>query len=367
MATVRTPNTVAMSGPFKETITERRQALESLRERIVGQESRRTVPDATEDIRPSAPHIVVVGNHKGGSGKSTIALHVLIALLQAGKRVASIDLDVHQQTLTHFIENRRQWGLQNNCGLVLPYHCSIERNANVWKRRDESVDLARFTDHLAELQENYDYIVVDTPGGFQELSLVAHSMANTLITPINDSLLDLDAIVTIDLKDQVPQPSQYAMTVARALEARKSVCGLTTDWIIIRNRTARLPSDNESQIEIVLAAMSAKLGCRVAKGLSERSIFRELFAAGLTALDLEVVSAPKRFSSLSFSARLEVRNLVGETRLLLRKNTDVLTESTPRSEVKRRNRAPSSEKNTRTLGLHSRTNSAPLCSRSKRA
>src|SRR5262249_6098254 len=161
------------------------------RERIVAQESRRIVPRATEDTRSSAPHIVVVGNHKGGSGKSTIALHVLIALLQAGKHVASIDLDVHQQTLTHFIDNRRGWGLRNNCGLVLPYHCSIERNANVWKRRDETVDLARFMTHLTALQDsqNCDYIVIDTPGGFQELSLIAHSMANTLITPINDSLL----------------------------------------------------------------------------------------------------------------------------------------------------------------------------------
>ena len=359
MVTVGPPNTHHMSGPLKETVTERRQALESLRERIVAQEST-IVPQPTDDTQSSAPHIVVVGNHKGGSGKSTIALHVLIALLQAGKHVASIDLDVHQQTLTHFIENRRQWGLQNNCRLVLPYHCSIEGNSNIWKKRDETVDLARFMAHLTALQDNqnYDYIVIDTPGGFQELSLIAHSMADTLITPVNDSLFDLDAIVTIDLKDQVPQPSQYAMTVAHALEARQNVCGLPTDWIIIRNRIARLPSDNESQIENILAAMSAKLGCRVVKGLSERPIFREFFAAGLTALDLEGISAPKRFSSLGLNARLEVRNLIRETMLLPREGTDVPREPVLGPEIKRRPRGTNSAKGIRSLGLKPRANSA---------
>jgi chromosome partitioning protein len=54
-------------------------------------------------------HVVVLGNEKGGSGKSTIALHVAVALLKAGQRVATIDLDCRQQSFTYYIENRRAW------------------------------------------------------------------------------------------------------------------------------------------------------------------------------------------------------------------------------------------------------------------
>jgi cellulose biosynthesis protein BcsQ len=57
----------------------------------------------------SPPHVVVIGNQKGGSGKSTFAMHIIIALLKAGKRVASFDLDLNQLTLTRYLGNRRQW------------------------------------------------------------------------------------------------------------------------------------------------------------------------------------------------------------------------------------------------------------------
>jgi chromosome partitioning protein len=33
-----------------------------------------------------APHLIVVGNEKGGSGKTTIAMHVAVALLKEGRR-----------------------------------------------------------------------------------------------------------------------------------------------------------------------------------------------------------------------------------------------------------------------------------------
>ena len=326
---------------------------------MFGSESSRREVDsrAAAEARSSTPHIVVVGNHKGGSGKSTIALHVAIALLKAGKRVASIDLDVHQQTLTHYIENRREWGYQSNSAIAVPYHCSMERNAYVWTRRDEALDLARFMSHLTALEDdhNYDFIVIDTPGGVQALSLIAHGMADTLITPINDSLVDLDAIVAIDLKDQEPQPSQYAMTVAHALEARQSVCGRSTDWIIVRNRMARLPSRNERQIEDVLAVMGAKLGFRVVRGLSERPVFRELFAAGLTALDPVEVSVPRTsFSSPNLHARVEVLDLIDQTGLLSRQAVNVLVEAVSRPEGRRRNKIEShSAKNTRS-GLKAR-------------
>ena len=55
--------------------------------------------------------VIVVGNEKGGSGKSTVAMHVAVALVKARpERVATIDLDIRQRSLTHYVENRRAWG-----------------------------------------------------------------------------------------------------------------------------------------------------------------------------------------------------------------------------------------------------------------
>jgi len=168
-----------------------------------------------------------MGNHKGGSGKSTFAMHIIIALLKAGKRVASFDLDVDQQTLTRYIENRREWANQNNFELEMRDHYPVTEERLAADDRSDSVDLSRFMSQLknSEHRHEHDYIVIDTPGGAQHLSLVAHGMADTLITPINDSLIDLDVLVRIGSKDLEPQPSRYAKTVARAVEARRTVCG----------------------------------------------------------------------------------------------------------------------------------------------
>ena len=59
------------------------------------------------DLRSA--HVIVVGNEKGGAGKSTLSIHLSVALLKAGYKVACIDLDTRQQTLTRFFENRKSW------------------------------------------------------------------------------------------------------------------------------------------------------------------------------------------------------------------------------------------------------------------
>ena len=63
----------------------------------------------TSQGQSGSAHVVVLGNEKGGSGKSTTALHVAVALLKAGQRVATIDLDSRQKSFTRYIENRRAW------------------------------------------------------------------------------------------------------------------------------------------------------------------------------------------------------------------------------------------------------------------
>jgi chromosome partitioning protein len=269
---------------------------------------------------PARPHIVVVGNHKGGSGKSTVAMHIIVALLKAGKRIGSFDLDLTQQTLTHYIENRWAWGRQNDLPLELPDHHAIASDATERAEREESSDIAWFTTELAKIEEDgsCDFIVIDTPGGSHHLSLVAHAMADTLVTPINDSLVDLDVIVTVGpSRNEEPQPSRYAQTVARALEGRRGVCGRPTDWVVVRNRMATLASHNQRQVSELIEAVRGKLGFRTARGLCERLVYRELFAVGLTAFDrIDKAVLGVKPSPTNLVARLEVRDLVEQIGLL---------------------------------------------------
>ena len=202
----------------------------------------------------SPPHVVVIGNQKGGSGKSTFAMHIIVALLKAGKRVASFDLDLNQLTLTRYLGNRHQWDRKNEQKLELPDHYPVTAEVHGATLRrfisplkkigrahkegfiggsalSHSADLGQFISQLRKIGQahKHDFIVIDTPGGVQHLSLIVHGMADTLITPINDSLVDLDVLVAIEQSDQEPQPSVYAKMVWRALEARRKVNGRTTD------------------------------------------------------------------------------------------------------------------------------------------
>jgi chromosome partitioning protein len=289
------------------------------------------------------PHVVVIGNQKGGCGKSTFAMHIIIALLKAGKRVASFDLDLNQLTLTRYLGNRREWDREHELKLDLPDHYSVTEEGRPygieWGR---GADLKQFisklkkigrhgsaSNHGAELRQfisqlkkierahKHDFIVIDTPGGVQHLSLIAHGMADTLITPINDSLLDLDVLVAIERSDLEPQPSVYAKTVRRALEARRKISGRATDWIVVRNRRELLQSSNQRRVSRVLDVIQQTLGFRIARGLLERPVYREFFAAGLTVLDpVEKLKSGAEPSSPNLLARFEVEKLIREVGLI---------------------------------------------------
>jgi len=262
------------------------------------------------------PHVVVIGNYKGGSGKSTFAMHLIVALLKAGRRVASFDLDVQQQTLSRYIENRREWARQNEFSLELPAHTAIQDSDGMGGGSQSQIDL--FSRHLATLGDDYDFIIIDTPGNESHVSLVAHGMADTLVTPINDSFVDLDVIVNIRAAlEPTPTPSRYARAVAAALDGRRAICGRATEWFVFRNRLATLGSRNHRQISGALDVIAREVGFHVAPGLSERVIFREFFPVGLTAfdqLDELVLGAGATMSRLM--ARVEVRDLIEQIGLL---------------------------------------------------
>src|SRR5690348_11320643 len=266
---------------------------------------------------PQSAHVVVLGNEKGGSGKSTTALHIAVALLKAGQRVATIDLDSRQKTFTHYVENRRDAARRTGAPLEVPDHFAIARGEGVRVDENEAAEFSGFAAAINEVEHAFDFVVVDTPGNDTYLMRLAHSMADTLVTPLNDSFLDFDVLGTVDAASfEVTGIGHYARMVRYGRRQRRIVDGGLTGWIGVRNRLALLRSRNKKAVGECLDRLGLRLGFRATEGFSERVVFREFFPLGLTALDdLEggVLGAKPNLSHLT--ARQEVRKLIEELKL----------------------------------------------------
>jgi chromosome partitioning protein len=258
--------------------------------------------------------VIVVGNEKGGCGKSTTAMHLIVGLAMAGLRVTSIDLDVRQSSLSRYIANRRAYCEQVGTELPSSQHYT---GAEVIGEDDAAGDgnNERAAERLKLLIEgalaNSDMVVVDTPGSDTELSRIAHSMADTLITPVNDSFVDLDVLGHIDARrKQVLGPSHYAEMILDMRLKREDQNLEPSAWYVLRNRIGQLDSHNARDVAWALEELSSRLSFTTVHGFSERVIFRELFLVGLTILDLREASGGKPLSSSHVAARNEVENLV---------------------------------------------------------
>lgn len=262
-------------------------------------------------------HVIVVGNEKGGSGKSTTAFHLAVFLLHQGHKVASIDVDSRQQTLTHYVRNRRNWARAKDLGVphTTHFHLPLARGDSV--KENHRIEFDLFRQALGEVEASADFIVIDTPGFDTNLTRLAHSLADTLITPVNDSLIDLSVMAQVDPVTGDPRElSHYARLVQRARSERLSIDGKNIDWVLVRNRISMLSSRNMRQVQTMLDRIAARLGCRVAEGIAERVIFRSLFATGMTVfdpLDEELLGGVPSMSHMS--ARQEYRSLVAALNL----------------------------------------------------
>src|SRR5216683_6096330 len=195
---------------------------------------------------PRSSHVIVLGNEKGGSGKSTTSMHVTVALMKAGQRVASIDLDSRQKSLTHYIENRRAWAQRAGIELELPTHHHIVRASGANVDQNEAAEFACFAEAITAVEHCHDFVVIDTPASDSYLMRLAHSMADTLVTPLNDSFLDFDVLATLDPTNlSVTGESHYAEMVREARRQRRLVDGQLTDWIVVRNRLSAIGSRNK--------------------------------------------------------------------------------------------------------------------------
>ncbi len=243
-------------------------------------------------------HIIVLGNEKGGSGKSTTAVHIGVALAHAGFRVAMLDLDARQRTVARYLENRSAFAAKREVVLPTPDIAVIADGT------DAASELAFRLEQASVL----DFIVIDTPGRDSDLARAALARADTIVTPINDSFVDFDLIGQVDPETYaVKRPSFYAELIWDAKRARAKADGVQVDWVVLRNRLSALEARNKKRVGAALDALAGRVGFRVVGGLSERVIFREFFPRGLTLLDREVLDD---FSLSHVGARAELRALL---------------------------------------------------------
>lgn len=246
--------------------------------------------------------VIVLGNEKGGTGKSTLAMHIIVSLLRSGFKVGSIDLDARQGTLSRYIENRKKNGGNN---IPMPQNFPLLKSTRNDLGEAQREDHDNIMSVLDKMKEN-DYLVIDTPGSDTYLSRLAHSEANILVTPMNDSFVDLDMLVNLDVNHQVLRPSVYAGMVwdqrkERALQKKPPL-----DWIIVRNRLSSLNAKNKQEMAEVMKLLAGRLGFRLGLGFGERVIFRSLFLYGLTLLDIE----KNAFTISHVAAKQELRELM---------------------------------------------------------
>jgi len=262
-------------------------------------------------MRLQPAHVIVVGNEKGGSGKSTIAMHIAIALIKSGNRVATIDLDARQKSFTHYIENRRAWAKHVARDLGIPDHVCFGK-VNYPTAEDEAAGCKSLTETITTYKSSYNVVVIDTPGHDGYLTRHAHSLADTLITPLNDSFVDFGVLGTVDPETfGVSGTSHYLEMVEEARGRRCIHDNGITDWVVLRNRLSMIGSRNKRLVGEGLQQLSHTYNFRCIDGLAERVIFREFYPRGLTAVDhLDEITLGTRPTMSHVSARLEMGMLL---------------------------------------------------------
>ena len=260
-------------------------------------------------------HVIVLGNEKGGSGKSTTAMQIFVALARADYRVGALDLDPRQQSFFRYLENREAHGQRVGQELGMPRRVRIAPSQAPLRAEAAEEDRARLGEVLSELHAECDFVVIDTPGAVTPLSEAAHIVADTLITPINDSLIDFDLLGRVDpVSGKVIGPSVYSEMVWKARQRRAVKKMPPIDWVVLRNRLSTLDSHNRRRVGTVMEDLARRIGFRIVPGFSERVIFRELFLNGLTLLDLEQ-DGPIALTMSHVAARQEVRDMMKALKL----------------------------------------------------
>jgi len=265
-------------------------------------------------------HVIVIGNEKGGSGKTTAAMHLIVSLMKAGYEVGALDLDIRQKSLSRYLENRVKWAIQNDVEqAALPVPLILPPPFSKLDSREQAyaAETRGFQEILMKFSR-CDFLVIDCPGADTHLSRLAHAHADTIVTPMNDSFVDFDLLARIDSQTgEIEGPSLYAEMVweARQTRARAGIMG-GIDWVVMRNRMGAVNANNKKRVGKMLDQLSKRIGFRLSKGFGERVIYRELFPMGLTLLDLGADGVPRSMTSMSHvTARFEIRTFLASLNL----------------------------------------------------
>ena len=243
------------------------------------------------------PHFIVFANEKGGTGKSTTAVHTAVALAATGHSVAALDLDSRQRTMTRYLENRDATMRRLNVPLPQARYNVLEDQSH------EALEAA-----IQELGAEADVIVIDTPGRDDPIARAAILKADTLVTPMNDSFVDLDLIGQVHPENyKITRPSFYAELIWNSRTQRAKNTGRSVDWVVLRNRLQHIESHNLRRVGAALDELARRVGFRVIPGLGERVIYRELFPKGLTLLDIKQIG---EVGLGHITARQELREMI---------------------------------------------------------
>jgi chromosome partitioning protein len=248
-------------------------------------------------IALGVPHIITFANEKGGTGKSTTAVHAAVALCAAGRKVAALDLDTRQRTLGRYLDNRAATVRRQSVDLPMPAYETFDP--------DKGEEIG---DQIDRLGAEAEILVIDTPGRDDPHARAAMLRADTLVTPINDSFVDLDLIGEVDAETyRIRRPSFYAELVWNSRTQRAKTHNAAVDWVVLRNRMQHIEARNMRRVGLALEELSRRVGFRIIPGLGERVIYRELFPKGLTLLDLAQIG---EVGISHIAARQELREMI---------------------------------------------------------
>jgi chromosome partitioning protein len=259
-------------------------------------------------------HVIVLGNEKGGSGKSTAAMHLIVGLLRDGYQVGAIDLDARQATLSNYLGSREVFAKAKRVDLPLPRFAAVYRSNIDSRAEADAEETARFDAAMAVLA-HLDIVVIDCPGSDTFLSRLGHSYADTLVTPINDSFVDFAMLAKVDPENHsVVHPTVYSEMVWDARKRRLSRDRGRIDWIVMRNRLGSTEARNKRDVGATLDVLAKRIGFRTVKGFGERVIYRELYLQGLTLMDVKEAGLGIQLGMSHVAARAEVRALIATIR-----------------------------------------------------
>ena len=256
---------------------------------------------------------MVWGNAKGGVGKSTLALHFSLQCMHEKLSVACLDADGDQGTLFRSIENRKQYCKRNNISFPVPE--MIRFCPSAYANTSLAIEAI---DAVLEQCAHFDIIVIDTQGSDTPVGRYIHQQCQVLISPLTDSLLDLDLFVNIS---QIQENSHHTLPLGSyahmVWEQRLSKISQTQEhleWVVVRNRMGGQISPTQMQLEKILKSLAPRVGFHIGPSIGDRSIFRELFPCGLTVMDREGLT-----TLAHITARQEIKSVTQFVLSLLKK------------------------------------------------